>query len=197
VDILLDSDFDLIDFRGTSDEELAVMAKSDKSAANAVALRFLRLICIKAELYAGSDIDSDDLRQEGLLGLLSAIASFDPSRGVKFSTFAETCIVNRMFSFLSKARKTSSESLDDAIKEQLSEDETPESIYINKEFYSEFFKYIASVLSEKELKVFNMCIQGSSYKEVAEKLGMSVKAVDNAMQRARRKIRDLPEELQL
>ena len=42
-----------------------------------------------------------------------------------------------------------------------------------------------------------MCIQGSSYKEVAEKLGMSVKAVDNAMQRARRKIRDLPEELQL
>ena len=175
----------------STDEELALTARYDKSAENALVLRYLRLVCIKAQLCSGPAADSDDLRQEGLLGLLSAIAAFDPAKGVKFSTFAETCIVNRMYSFISKSRRNSSESLDTEMTEMLPAEETPESIYLSKEFYSELFNTIPEVLSETERKVFDLCLSGDSYKQTAQKLGMSVKAVDNAMQRVRRKLRKL------
>jgi RNA polymerase sporulation-specific sigma factor len=191
VDILEVSDRNVYSPGPSTDEELALTARYDKSAENALVLRYLRLVCIKAQLCSGPAADCDDLRQEGLLGLLSAIAAFDPAKGVKFSTFAETCIVNRMYSFISKSRRNSSESLDTEITELLPAEETPESIYLSKEFYSELFNTIPEVLSETERKVFDLCLSGDSYKQTAQKLGMSVKAVDNAMQRVRRKLRKL------
>lgn len=191
VDILGVSDRNVNGSGVSTDEELALAARTDKSAENALVLRYLRLVCIKAQLCAGNGIDSDDLRQEGLLGLLSAIMSFDPGKGVKFSTFAETCIVNRMYSFMSKSKRNSSESLDPEMTEQLTAEGTPESIYLSKEFYSELFSSIPEVLSETERRVFELCLQGESYKQTAIELGMTVKAVDNAMQRVRRKLRKL------
>ncbi len=178
------------EFCGKTDDELALIAKNDKKAASTLVFRYSKLIFIKAGIYTVSDTDSDDLRQEGLMGLLRAIASFDIHRGVKFSTFAEVCIVNQMKTFLAKSRKNPipCESLDDISADSISEEETPESIYINKEFFSELWYAVDNILSEKERKIFSLCIQGMSYRETAEKLGISEKAVDNAMQRARRKI---------
>jgi RNA polymerase sporulation-specific sigma factor len=60
-----------------------------------------------------------------------------------------------------------------------------------KEFFSELWKDICSVLSLTELNVLTLCVQGMSYRDAAEKLEMTEKSVDNAMQRARRKIRAL------
>ncbi|MDE6789032.1 MAG: sigma-70 family RNA polymerase sigma factor [Ruminococcus sp.] len=187
---MLDLDFNLNEFCGKTDDELALIAKNDKKAASTLVFRYSKLIFIKAGIYTVSDTDSDDLRQEGLMGLLRAIASFDIHRGVKFSTFAEVCIVNQMKTFLAKSRKNPipCESLDDISADSISEEETPESIYINKEFFSELWYAVDNILSEKERKIFSLCIQGMSYRETAEKLGISEKAVDNAMQRARRKI---------
>lgn len=188
---MLDLDFNLNGFCGKTDDELALIAKNDKKAASTLVFRYSKLIFIKAGIYTVSDTDSDDLRQEGLMGLLRAIASFDIHRGVKFSTFAEVCIVNQMKTFLAKSRKNPipCESLDDISADSISEEETPESIYINKEFFSELWYAVDNILSEKERKIFSLCIQGMSYRETAGKLGISEKAVDNAMQRARRKIR--------
>ena len=188
---MLDLDFNLNEFCGKTDDELALIAKNDKKAASTLVFRYSKLIFIKAGIYTVSDTDSDDLRQEGLMGLLRAIASFDIHRGVKFSTFAEVCIVNQMKTFLAKSRKNPvpCESLDDISADSISEEETPESIYINKEFFSELWYAVDNILSEKERKIFSLCIQGISYRETAKKLGISEKAVDNAMQRARRKIR--------
>lgn len=188
---MLDLDFNLNEFCGKTDDELALIAKNDKKAASTLVFRYSKLIFIKAGIYTVSDTDSDDLRQEGLMGLLRAIASFDIHRGVKFSTFAEVCIVNQMKTFLAKSRKNPvpCESLDDISADSISEEETPESIYINKEFFSELWYAVDNILSEKERKIFSLCIQGMSYRETAGKLGISEKAVDNAMQRARNKIR--------
>lgn len=188
---MLDLDFNLNEFCGKTDDELALIAKNDKKAASTLVFRYSKLIFIKAGIYTVSDTDSDDLRQEGLMGLLRAIASFDIHRGVKFSTFAEVCIVNQMKTFLAKLRKNPvpCESLDDISADSISEEETPESIYINKEFFSELWYAVDNILSEKERQIFSLCIQGMSYRETARKLGISEKAVDNAMQRARRKIR--------
>lgn len=190
MNILLDLDFNLNEFCHKTDEELVKISQNDKNAVNALVFRYMKLVFIKAGIYTSSDADLDDLRQEGLMGLLRAIASFDIHRGVKFSTFAEVCIVNQMKTFLAKSRKNPllCESLDD-ISASISEEETPESIYINKEFFSELWYVVDNILSETEGKIFSFCIQGMTYRETAEKLGISEKSVDGAMQRARKKIR--------
>lgn len=194
VNDLLDLDFNLNDFCGKSDEELAVLARNDKNAAAVLVSRYFKLIFIKSEIYADSLTDSDDLCQEGLMGLLRAAESFDPSRGVKFSTFAEVCIVNRMKSLLTKGYKSPETVEDiDALSDarSLHESETPESIYLYKEYFSQLLSDIDAVLSDSEKRVFSLCVQGLSYRDTAKKLGIAEKSVDNAMQRARRKIRAL------
>jgi len=188
VDILLD--LDLNELYTLTDEELLPFARKDKSACELLILRYAKLIIIKSELMAAPDLDRDDLRQEGLMGLLKAIASYESGRGAKFSTFAEVCIVNRMRTFCAKTRKDpAAVDIDDVPEDFISQEETPESILINKEFFSELWQAVDTALSDVERRVFILVIGGASYKVTAEKLGISEKSVDNAMQRARRKIR--------
>lgn len=175
-----------------SDNELAVIAKTNKSAAAILVSRYTRLILIKARSLTRLGADTDDLTQEGLMALLSACTFFDPDRGANFSTFAETCIVNRMRSVSMKNIKNAAKTdeIDDPdMFDYLRENETPESIYFCKEYFAELMKNIHSVLSPTENKVFELYMSGFSYRSVSEKLGLPVKSVDNAMQRARRKLR--------
>jgi len=178
-------------YSGMSDEELADRAAADKLACEALLLRYTKLIFIKAAVYSASESDRDDLCQEGLMALLKAITSYDKGRNAKFSTFAEVCVVNRLRSVCARAAKAPAvcESIDDFGEDVLSESETPESIYMNKEFFSELRSAVENALSGTERRVFDTVIRGASYRETAEKLGISEKSVDNAMQRARRKIR--------
>ena len=194
VDILLDLDFNLNELNSKTDEELAALGKTDKTAAAVLISRFSKLIFIKSEIYATSETDSDDLYQEGMMSLLKAMEAFSPHKGVKFCTFAEVCIVNRMRTLSKRSARDLSfaERIDEEeAADELSVEETPESIYFYKEFLSGLCKDICSVLSLTELNVLTLCVQGLSYRSTAEKLGMTEKAVDNAMQRARKKIRAL------
>lgn len=191
---LLDLDLNLNDFCSKNDDELAVLAKNNKSAVAVLVSRYSKLVFIKSEIYANSNTDSDDLSQEGLMGLLNAISSYDPEKGVKFSTFAEICIQNRMKTLLTSGSKAAApvDNIDELTEiHSVSVDETPESIYLYKEYFSELFSGIYSVLSPVEHKAFNLCIRGLSYRDAAAKLGITEKSVDNAMQRARKKIRAL------
>lgn len=191
---MLDHDFNLNELNSKPDEVLAVLGNNDKTAAAVLISRYSKLILIKSEMYANSETDSDDLYQEGMISLLKAMEAFDPKKGVKFSTFAEVCIVNRLRTVSKRSVKSLSyaERVDDEeAADVLSDEKNPESIYFYKEFFSELWKDICSVLSLTELNVLTLCVQGLSYKSTAEKLGMTEKSVDNAMQRARRKIRAL------
>ncbi len=177
-----------------SDSDLAEIAKNNRVAAAVLVSRFSRLIYVKAGIFSGTTADFDDLSQEGLMGLLSAINTFDPVRGVKFSTYAEVCIVNRMKTFAAKGfRKAAKESEIEELSELRSavDHQTPESIFLYKEYFSELMTNINDVLSAAESRVFSLCVSGMSYKAASKKLGISEKSVDNAMQRARRKIREL------
>lgn len=191
---LLSLDSNLNDFYGKNDDDLAVLAKTDKSAAAVLVSRYSKLIFIKSGIYANFNTDIDDLSQEGIMGLLGAISSYKPEKQVRFSTFAEVCIENRMKSLLAKTSKAavSVYSFDELTETHgVSVDETPESIYLYKEYFSELLSGINNVLSPTELKVFSLCFKGVSYRDAAEKLGITEKSVDNAMQRARKKIRAL------
>lgn len=189
---MLDLDFNLNELCEKTSEELALIARTNKKAAEILMLRCSKTVFIKAQMIsAGTEVDADDLRQEGLIGLLKAITSFNADRGFKFSTFAEICIINQMRTFLVKSRKNfiSYESLDELPEEIAIDWQTPESICMTRELFSELWYAVDNLLSENEYKIFNLCIRGISYREIAGKLGISEKSVDNAMQRARKKIR--------
>lgn len=184
-------DFNLNIFYEKNDEELAALAVHDRYAADALILRFFRLISIKAQIFSSDAADADDLRQEGLMGLMKAIASYNSKRAVKFSTYAEVCIVNSMKSYAAKCNNKSYEtvSLDDIGIDAPSQEKNPESIYIDKEFFSELWRIIDNELSPLERQVITLYIQGDGYRSIADELRISEKSVANALQRARSKIR--------
>lgn len=181
----------LNEFCGKTDDELAMLAKSSGMAVEALVLRFSRLILIKAELFSSNNSDCDDFRQEGLMGLLNAVYSFNPKKSVKFSTYAEVCIINRMRTYAVKLNRKTSDviSIDDIPDNVVYTEENPEKIYINKEFFSELWNIVDSQLSSLERQVFEQVIQGNTYEEIAENLDISPKSVANAVHRAREKIR--------
>lgn len=200
VDILLDLDFNLNEFSAKTDEELALLARNDKNAAAVLMSRYMKLISIKSEIFADHETDSDDLRQEGMLSLFRAIVSFDSNRGVKFSTYAEVCIVNRMRTISARSKKAPIRSdiiSEENESEELSVEETPESIYLYKEFISELLNGMNTLLTPVEKSALELSMEGVSYRSAADKMGISEKSVDNAIQRARRKLRSLINKLNM
>ena len=124
------------------------------------------------------------------MGLLDAISTFTPQKSAKFSTYAEVCIVNRMRTYAAKLnRKSDTISIDELSDNAVYTEENPEKIYVNKEFFSELWDIVDSQLSNLERQVFEQVIQGNTYDEAAENLGISPKSVANAVHRARGKIR--------
>lgn len=174
------------------DEELAEQAKSSVEAEGVLLSRYLRLIRYHAGKLTGS-ADTDDLVQEGLIALLKAIPQFDAERDVHFSTFAQTCILNRMRSFVQKEIRTAApmENLVQMLEEQgeLIDPDTPESILMEKENFAHCRMQVMALLSAREWEILQCVMNGASYTETAAKLEISIKAVDNAMQRIRRKMR--------
>ena len=154
--------------------------------------RYMPLIKAKASALKNSQVEADDLISEGFLGLLSAIRSYDPKKGT-FMTFASTCITNKMKTAVVKgsANPLPALSLDDSNVEEIS-DGNPgtEDLIILKEQNSEMMKQVEQLLSEREREVFYLYLSAYSYSQIAEKLGITAKAVDNAITRAKSKLRD-------
>lgn len=154
--------------------------------------RYMPLIKAKASAFKNSQVETDDLISEGFLGLLSAIRSYDPEKGT-FAAFASTCIANKMKTAVAKgsANPLPALSLDDSNIEDIS-DGNPgtEDLIILKEQNSEMMKQVEQLLSEREREVFYLYLSAYSYNQIAEKLGITAKAVDNAITRAKSKLRD-------
>ena len=168
------------------------------SAVSELVLRYVFIIEYKAKAYGNTPDEVADLSQEGLVGLIKAVQTFDKSKGIKFSTYANTCITNRMLSSISKMNKISfNEALSDdleAISESASETnsfENPESIILEQEKYKEIIKRISCSLTDLEWNVFNLYLEEKSYRQIANELSLSEKAVDNAMQRVRKKLKSV------
>jgi len=179
------------DLYGMSDEELVPLCKDNEKAVSVLISRYLRFIRSKASLMENYSVESEDLMQEGLLALLNAIRTYKSENGAKFSTYAGVCIANRMTSALAKNNKNAIP-VEDVEEEELEDlAPTPESILIEKEKASRLEKKISSLLSEKEWQVFSLFLKGCTYGQMAQKLNVSPKTVDNALQRVRRKLKSV------
>lgn len=169
-----------------SDEELVELCrKNDESAAAELIARFTPSIRKKAESFKGTM--NDDLAQEGFMALLDAVRRFSPERGAAFATFAHHCVVNRMINVYKRVSIDHDELTDDL---EQADDAAfiPENIVLEREGLDELYKKIEGALSALELSVFRLYISGVPYQVIAARLGITVKAVDNAVQRMRRKL---------
>lgn len=191
-------------YSNLSDNELLSMVESgDKIAEDQLALRYTRLVKICSRPFFLVGGDGEDLIQEGMLGLLSAIREFDLSMNTSFKTYAEVCVKRRIYSAIKSASRKKHEPLNDMVSlEDVLSDEsnssavsygeayrrTPEEQVLAREGVGEIIQTYSRCLSKFEVEILNLYLSGLSYSEIAELCGKTDKSVDNAVQRIRRKL---------
>ena len=199
----------MTEYDNLSDNELQHLAAEGNEAAEAALIdRYARLVRICARPYFLAGGDSEDLMQEGMLGLLSAIRRFGTEGGTAFRTYAEVCIRNRITEAVRSASRKKHGPLNDGVSLEyiiLSEESTvgnasqpeafrrvPEEQVLARESRSEIARRYSQCLSKLENQILSLYLDGWSYQEMASFTGKTVKSVDNAVQRIRRKLAHKP-----
>lgn len=187
-------------FFDNSDSSLWQKASvGDLAAEEELVIRYSRLVRACARPYFLAGGDREDLIQEGMLGLLSAVRHFDPEKSVRFNTFAEYCIRRRIFDAIKASMRDKSIPLntyvslesprfDEIYSPSASNLRDPEELIIANERVEEIKKYLEGSLSGFEKTILDMYLDGMSYSEMAEVVGKPTKSVDNAVQRIRKKL---------
>lgn len=185
-----------------TEEALTALAREgNQSAWDCLAQRYRPLIRHLLEPYYLVGAQEEDLVQEGLIGLYEAIRAYDPSRGVKFRTFALLVIRRQAYSAMERAGRLKHLPLNAYVSLQGDEGErsmaelledpegaNPLEQLIHLEDLREFQNRIATLLSPLEQSILTLYLEGRSYKEIAEASGRDPKSVDNALQRIRKKL---------
>ena len=186
-----------------ADELLVRQAQNGNSDAEEYLIRkYKDVVRGKAHLYFIVGADNEDTVQEGMIGIFKAIKGYDEKRHASFQTFAEICINRQILTAIKAARRQKHSPLnnslslsdpfsgeaDTTIEDTLTGDaySNPESLYILKEDMNSLED--KSVFSDMELRVWNEYLKGRTYDEIARITGKTPKAVDNAMQRSKRKL---------
>ena len=186
-----------------TDEMLALRAKDgcDEALTNLIQ-RYVPLVIHRARTYAKSGLDEDDLFQEGMIALLKAVRNYRNEFEGSFKTFAVVCINNKLNSAITAHMRDKNApmrgylSLSDSevSEEQLADSSIrsdPEFLVIQNEEADARNRCIENLLSIFERQVLKLYLSSYSYEEMARHLGSSTKAVDNALQRVRRKLRNV------
>ena len=174
-------------------------AAGDPEAEEALISEYSWLVRSCARPYFLIGGDTEDLIQEGMLGLLSAVRMFDPARNVPFKTYAETCIRKRLYSAIKSATRIKHIPLNDyesLESPQFDENNThrayflrdPEEFVIARERVDEITECLYGALSRFESKILALYLEGLSYSEIASTVNAPYKSVDNAVQRIRKKM---------
>lgn len=179
-----------------SDEELVSFINSgNDDVLHILVNRYMPLINNKAREFSLSyGIDNDDLVQEGLIALYSAVKVFKDDVSM-FSTFASVCIKRGMLSFCRSQNRKKDIPRDKLVYSdydvEISDVKSPEAILIEKEESFILTEDIKKILSSLEYKVLIAFIEFNSYDIIAQRLGITVKSVNNTMCRVRKKIREI------
>ncbi len=191
----------MLNYPALSDPELhSLYLSGDTQAGNELVMRYRRLVKASTRPFFLAGGDSEDLMQEGMIGLLYAIREFDPDSGSSFRSFAELCIRRRVISAARSASRLKHAPLNDGLSlEQLQSGESqhlfqqltahsPEELILDRTWADEFLTVCSSYLSDFENRILMDYLNGLSYAEMAECSGRSEKSIDNAIQRIRKKL---------
>lgn len=201
-----DKKYEEIDFSKKDEHEVVLIAsKGDKIALDYILNKYTNFVKIKSKPYFLVGADKEDIIQEGLIGLYKAIRDFDPQKTNSFKSFAEVCVRRQIITAIKTATRqkhmplNSYVSLNKPAYEEESERtlldmiatnvvNNPEDLIIGQEELKRIQKKMTEVLSDLELKVVELYLNGRSYQYIAQKLNRDVKSIDNALQRVKRKL---------
>jgi RNA polymerase sporulation-specific sigma factor len=189
------------------DAYLVALAKQGKKDAyDRLVKRYRGFVRLKASSYFLVGGDSDDLIQEGLVGLYKAIRDFRSDRESSFRNFAELCITRQIITAVKTATRNKHTPLNQYVSFSVSpaaagdSEPTLEEVLpgpsvndpliqvISSEELNSLVSCLSTVLSELESKVLSAYLDGHSYEAIAERLECDTKTVDNALQRVKRKV---------
>ena len=185
--------------KSKTDEELVILAKNnDAEAIETLMERYKSVVkAVTHSLYLSGG-DSEDLLQEGMVGIFKAIATYNGK--TPFSTYVFTCVKNNVLSAVRKYGSNKNLPLKNYISLSgygegadkpeivISDGFDPETDYINKESEKELKSNIKKILSGMEYRILTLYLQGFSYSEIGSALGKTSKTADNAIQRIRKKV---------
>lgn len=198
-------------YRDYNDNELlSYIAENNEEAVEILYEKYRPLIVANANRMSktcqGLGIDVNDLIQEGMIGLNGAIKHYSENKEASFYTFAKTCIERKMISLIAAAKRQKNKILNESLSldvtldtgeivnlEELIGCEQDEPFYqlLNLENEQELLMKINQVLTPLEKQVFQLKIAGFDYHEISEKLNKKPKAIDNALQRIKNKIKKI------
>src|SRR6266403_40348 len=194
--------------RELEDIQLVVKARNgDSVALDALIRRYTSFVRLKASSYFLVGGDSDDLIQEGLIGLYKAVRDFRHDKETSFRSFAELCVTRQIITAIKTATRfrhsplntyvsfsntpagqdsDSDVTLGDALPGPSVDD--PSICVISTEELQSLVFSLGTGLSKLEADALKLYLEGSSYEEMAEELGCDTKTIDNALQRVKRKV---------
>lgn len=183
-----------------TDEELVALSQNgDKQATEELLLRHAGLVrgCARGFFLIGGE--TEDLIQEGMIGLYNAIGEYRQSEdGSNFKNFAHLCVSRRIIDAVKASARKKNSPLNNATSigligavGTLSNGLSPEDTLILRDDRREFRQKMSGVLSDFEFKVTTMYMDGMSCREICEATGKSSKSVDNALQRSKRKLQEV------
>ena len=193
-------------FSGMTDEELVASAQEGNLEAEEFLIRkYKELVRSRSQFYFIIGADGDDVVQEGMIGLFKAIQSYSADKEASFRTFAELCVNRQIITAIKSASRRKHEPLNESVSlsDPVSEDENsmtiaevlragkdmdPEEELLAKDLLKMLSGAEQNIFSAFEMQVWNEYLRGKNYREIAVILDRSPKAVDNAIQRTKKKI---------
>ncbi len=178
----------------------------DEDSVKVLLSRYRRFARAKARGYFLVGADSDDIEQEGLIGLYKAARDYRPDREASFRAFAELCITRQVITAVKTATRQKHQPLnqyvsisgvrgsDDAnegsVEDLLGDHHVadPADTIVSNERMDGMRRSMAEMLSGLEVDVLRLYVEGNSYHEIGLQLGRHVKSIDNALQRIKRKL---------
>ncbi|MBR5437729.1 MAG: sigma-70 family RNA polymerase sigma factor [Clostridia bacterium] len=178
-----------------NDEQLVFLScEKDDTALAVLTERYMNVSKYIASSFSSNNEDASDLVQEGMIGFLGAVYSYDENGAAAFNTYASCCIRNRIISVIrsSNTKRHIPEELIVSLESQRNEGSavlTPEEGLLSQKGAEYITEIIESELTDREREIFRLYLAGCSYCDIAKKTGTTVKSVDSALQRGRKKLK--------
>lgn len=179
-----------------SDEELAIRAQGgDRLATETLLERYKHVVRARARCFFLVGGETEDLIQEGMVGLYEAITAYDGEKSKKssFKNFSYLCISRRIMDAVKHDARGKNGPLNNYVSIfsphfDLTGGYSAEDELIRTEDRTEFLQKISKVLSAFEFQIVVMYVDGMSYAQIAEATGKDTKSIDNALQRSKKKL---------
>ena len=198
-----------MNYKDYNDYELLDYIHSSNEDANEILIYKYRPLTIsiaqKMLKYCYGGVDLNDLIQEGMLGLNDAINSFRDDKLANFSTYAKLCIERRIYSVVRSTRTYKNKILNESVSLEDDEENTidrfladnsrnPDSMVEEYDYQKNILNKLSEQLTDFEKQVFELKKNEFNYKEIAEILEKDAKAIDNALQRIKNKLKNIMKE---